>query len=219
MRENNCFECLKNDLNSLYSLLGKNTYLKDDLIYIEKSYKTIEKIWNKQYNKVKAINYIMISEAPLFGEKQSYFYNENASQSQFFYLSDAKVLTNNQVNTKRDLIETFNDLGIIILDVFPFPFNSNTAVSYNSLNKNEMKTLMNLTYKNHLEQKLQTIAQKVNSTTKLFYRYKRVKNSINDFIAPEFAKYGINTNQQDIPYISKRGGGIDHKVLKKIFSE
>ena len=56
-------------------------------------------------------------------------------------------------------------------------------------------------------------------TTKLFYRYKRVKNSINDFIAPEFAKYGINTNQQDIPYISKRGGGIDHKVLKKIFSE
>ena len=219
MRENNCFECLKNDLNSLYSLLGKNTYLKDDLIYIEKSYKTIEKIWNEQYNKVKAINYIMISEAPLFGEKQSYFYNENASQSQFFYLSDAKVLTNNQINTKRDLIETFNDLGIIILDVFPFPFNSNTAVSYNSLNKNEMKTLMNLTYKNHLEQKLQTIAQKVNSTTKLFYRYKRVKNSINDFIAPEFAKYGINTNQQDIPYISKRGGGIDHKVLEKIFSE
>lgn len=55
------------------------------------------------------------------------------------------------------------------------------------------------------------------STTKLVYRYKRVKNSINDFIAPEFAKYGINTNQQDIPYISKRGGGIDHKVLKKYF--
>ena len=219
MRENNCFECLKNDLNSLYSLLRKNTYLKDDLIYIEKSYKTIEKIWNKQYNKVKAINYIMISEAPLFGEKQSYFYNENASQSQFFYLSDAKVLTNNQINTKRDLIETFNDLGIIILDVFPFPFNSNTAVSYKSLNKNEMKTLMDLTYKNHLEHKLPAIAQKVKSTTKLFYRYKRVKNSINDFIAPEFAKYGINTNQQDIPYISKRGGGIDHKVLKKIFSE
>ena len=219
MRENNCFECLKNDLNSLYSLLGKNTYLKDDLIYIEKSYKTIEKIWNKQYNKVKAINYIMISEAPLFGEKQSYFYNENASQSQFFYLSDAKVLTNNQINTKRDLIETFNDLGIIILDVFPFPFNSNTAVSYKSLNKNEMKTLMDLTYKNHLEHKLQAIAPKVKSTTKLFYRYKRVKNSINDFIAPEFAKYGINTKQQEIPYSSKRGGGIDHKVLKKIFSE
>ena len=219
MRENNCFTFLKDDLNSLYSLLGKNTYLKDDLIYIEKSYKTIEKIWNEQYNKVKAINYIMISEAPLFGEKQSYFYNENASQSQFFYLSDAKVLTNNQINTKRDLIETFNDLGIIILDVFPFPFNSNTAVSYNTLNKNEIKTLMNLTYKNHLEQKLQTIAQKVNSTTKLFYRYKRVKNSINDFIAPEFAKHGINTIQQDIPYISKRGGGIDHKALKKIFSE
>ena len=219
MRENNCFTFLKDDLNSLYSLLRKNTYLKDDLIYIEKSYKTIEKIWNEQYNKVKAINYIMISEAPLFGEKQSYFYNENASQSQFFYLSDAKVLTNNQINTKQDLIETFNNLGIIILDVFPFPFNSNTAVSYNSLNKNEMKTLMNLTYKNHLEHKLQAIAQKVNATTKLFYRYKRVKNIINDFIASEFAKYGINTNQQDIPYISKRGGGIDHKVLEKIFSE
>ena len=60
---------------------------------------------------------------------------------------------------------------------------------------------------------------KVNATTKLFYRYKRVKNNINDFIVPEFAKYGINTNQQDIPYISKRGGGIYHKVLKKIFSE
>ena len=73
MRENNCFECLKNDLNSLYSLLGKNTYLKDDLMYIEKSYKTIEKIWKEQYDKIKAINYIMISEAPLFGEKQSYF--------------------------------------------------------------------------------------------------------------------------------------------------
>ena len=161
----------------------------------------------------------MISEAPLFGEKQSYFYNENASQSQFFYLSDAKVLTNNQINTKQDLIETFNNLGIIILDVFPFPFNSNTAVSYKSLNKNEMKTLIDLTYKNHLEQKLQTIARKVNSTTKLFYRYKRVKNNINDFIVPEFVKYGINKNQQDIPYISKRGGGIDHKALKKIFSE
>ena len=62
-------------------------------------------------------------------------------------------------------------------------------------------------------------SNKVKSNTKVFYRYKRVKNSINDFIAPEFAKYGINTNQQDIPHISKRGGGIDHKVLKKIFSE
>ena len=40
-----------------------------------------------------------------------------------------------------------------------------------------MKTLMNLTCKNHLEHKLQAIAQKVNATTKLFYRYKRVKNS------------------------------------------
>ena len=59
---------------------------------------------------------------------------------------------------------------------------------------------------------------KVNATTKLFYRYKRVKNNINDFIVPEFVKYGINKNQQDIPYISKRGGGIDHKALKKIFS-
>ena len=219
MRENNCLTFLKDDLNSLYSSLGKDRYLKDDLMYIEKSYKTIEKIWKEQYDKIKAINYIMISEAPLFGEKQSYFYNENANQSQFFYFSDSKVLTNNEIKTKRDLIDTFNDLGIIILDVFPFPFNSNTAVSYKSLNKNEMKTLIDLTYKNHLEQKLQTIAQKVNSTTKLFYRYKRVKNSINDFIAPEFAKYGINTNQQDIPYISKRGGGIDHKVLEKIFSE
>ena len=57
-------------------------------------------------------------------------------------------------------------------------------------------------------------SNKVNSTTKLFYRYKRVKNSINDFIAPEFAKYGINTNQQDIPYISKRGGGIDHNIFR-----
>ena len=45
MRENNCFTFLKDDLNSLYSLLGKNTYLKDDLIYIEKSYKIIKKIW------------------------------------------------------------------------------------------------------------------------------------------------------------------------------
>ena len=51
------------------------------------------------------------------------------------------------------------------------------------------------------------------------HNYMDFINSINDFIAPEFAKYGINTNQQDIPYISKRGGGIDHRVLKKIFSE
>ena len=43
MRENNCFTFLKDDLNSLYSLLGKDRYLKDDLIYIEKSYKAIEK--------------------------------------------------------------------------------------------------------------------------------------------------------------------------------
>ena len=47
MRENNCLTFLKDDLNSLYSLLGKDRYLKDDLIYIEKSYKTIEKIWKE----------------------------------------------------------------------------------------------------------------------------------------------------------------------------
>ena len=104
MRENNCFTFLKDDLNSLYSSLGKDRYLKDDLMYIEKSYKTIEKIWKEQYDKIKAINYIMISEAPLFGEKQSYFYNENANQSQFFYFSDSKVLTNNEIKGSAEII-------------------------------------------------------------------------------------------------------------------
>ena len=51
MRENNCFTFLKDDLNSLYLSLGKDRYLKGDLMYIEKSYKTIEKIWKEQYDK------------------------------------------------------------------------------------------------------------------------------------------------------------------------
>lgn len=34
MRENNCLTFLKDDLNSLYSSLGKDRYLKDDLMYM-----------------------------------------------------------------------------------------------------------------------------------------------------------------------------------------
>lgn len=210
---------LKEDLISLYKYLGEQNSLKKDLSYLEKSYKTVEKLWRQQYEAIKTINYIMLSEAPLFGDKQSYFYNEKVRHTQFFYCSDATVLTKDVIRNKRDLIDSFNSLGIIILDVFPFAFNEDdTAVSYRNFTTKNNKVIVDLTYENYLKPKLQLIAKKTTPSTKVFYRYERVKKVINGFIVPELKNFGINITEQEIPSIAKQGGGIDRESLKKIFA-
>lgn len=76
---------LRESLVLLYRHFGKANFLDKDCPYLEKAYKSIEKLWQQQYDSIKTINYIMLSEAPLFGDKQSYFYNEKAKQTPFFY--------------------------------------------------------------------------------------------------------------------------------------
>lgn len=217
MGNNDYWPCLKESLSTLYKRLEKSEFLDQDCPYLENSYKIIEKLWQQQYYSIKTINYIMLSEAPLFGDRQSYFYNERAGQTQFFYYSNLEAIINHPISSKSDLIKTFNQLGIIIFDVFPFAFNNQTAMRYGDFTKrNRRSDLVDLTYENHIKPKLELIVRKATPDTKLFYRYKRVKNIIDYFMIPTLMKFGFNINGNEIPTISKKGGGIDQEALKKI---
>ncbi len=207
----------KNFLKTFYDQNGLSSKFDRDSNYLEKAFNEIHKIWLDNLCQIKTVNYLMIAEAPLWGKMKKYIYNPEINNSQFFYRSDLADILNRHVADKREFIKVCNEIGLLIVDISPFPLNENdTALNYRSVTPMQYRKLVSLTIPTFFERKIKAIATKKSTNIKTFFRYARVKNNFEDLISKVLIDNNIIKMQNEIGDISQNGGGIDKAKFEKI---
>lgn len=223
------FEKNIHSLENIYKKYGLELSSKE-LKYLRTAFEEIFKIWFDQINKMDKIHAILIAEAPLWNNDgtNSYFYNPNSKFTQFFYKSDLEFVLQHlhqkkiAIVDKADFINKCNEIGLVLLDVSPFPLNGNdTQLNYGKTNKGKSlkirsslyKQLIEDTLENYFLPKLNHISPKCTSNTcTILYRYKRVEslfhNLLNGHLLQHFDEINVFT-------ISQQGGGINRNELLK----
>jgi len=70
-------------------------------------------------SQIESVNYLMLAEAPLWGETKKYIYNPDINNSQFFYRSDLEDILNKHIADKKEFIQVCNEIGLLIVDISP----------------------------------------------------------------------------------------------------
>lgn len=209
----------KKILKSFYDQNGLTANFEKDNKYLETAFKDITKIWLDNLNQIKTVNYLMIAEAPLWGQVKKYIYNPEINNSQFFYRSDLGDILNRNIIDKAEFIKICNEIGLLVVDISPFPLNpKDTAINYRDINANQYRQLVSLTIPTFFDLKIKAIKAKQSKNIKTFFRYSRVKNNFQDLISKVLIDNKIINSENEIGDISQNGGGVDKAKLKQILT-
>lgn len=216
----------KEIIESYYDSLGLVNEFERDNFYLENAFNEIKKIWIENFEKIDKVKYLLIAEAPLWGQKKKYIYNLKTNNTQFFFRSDLEKILNIQITDKKEFIETCNEIGLLVVDISPFPLNTkDTKINYgknkdgsNKLTKKEYRELVSLTIPTFFERKICLVGQKKSSEIKVFFRYARVKNAFQDLISDVLIENGLIKKQEEIGDISQSVGGVDRTKLKRMLN-
>lgn len=210
-------------LKELYTKLHISEQdFENDKKYLQDAFVEMAAIWLNNFEKIDKVKYILLAEAPLWGEAKSYIYNESTPFTQFFYKSDLENALNIEISCKQSFLNKLNEIGFLIIDISPFALNKNTKVNY-SENFHQSKKLTNKQYKqlvsdtipHYFIQKLRLAQTKfIGNETIVLFRYKRVENAFQDILADVLISEKIIKAKTDIENIGRNGGGID--VLNKL---
>ncbi len=204
-------------LGRFYEAHGQGAHFNKDERYLREAFIAIESLWMDQLKAITSVRFVMLSEAPLWGDREQYVYNPESRFSQFFFKSDLECLLQRKVQSKRNFIDELNNIGFLILDVSPFAFNcDNTVIDYKRMSKAQYRELLKAALDLHFGRKLELIVQNSVSPVRWFYRYRRVKEAIDSMVSHMLLDWGLITDASDVLDISKRGGGIDREKLKSV---
>lgn len=214
----------KEFIESFYTSLGRENDFEMDNKYLENAFRKINDIWIDNLDKIEEVKYLMIAEAPLWGENEEYIYNPDTNNTQFFYRSDLEETLKTKIRNKEEFIRTCNTIGLLIIDISPYPLNTkDTKINYGKnengsrkLTKKEYRDLVSKTLPSYFNQKIKLIKGKKANDLKVFFRYSRVKNTFIDIIESVLKDYNIIESKNDLGDISQNGGGIDRAKLKEI---
>ncbi len=208
---------------------------KRDIEYLKTSYTIIENMWCKQFDNIKVIKAVIISEAPQFGDEETYIYNEKADHSSFFYYNDYEIALKcfhprqltliNETQKKKALLAVLRDLGVLIIDISPFALNPiKTAINYHKntessvqLSKSEYREMLKFTTKYHLLPKLEETRKKKAIKSVFAYRYKRIEEYAGDIVKTSLERVGLIKKDTELEIIGKNYC-IDRDALRKIYS-
>jgi hypothetical protein len=208
---------IKKILNSFYKKNRLSENFEKDNLYLEKAFNDINNIWFENLNQIETVNFLMIGEAPLWGQIKKYIYNPKIKNSQFFYRSDLGDILNKNINDKQDFIKICNEIGLLIIDISPFALNpSDTIINYRDLSIGQYNELVRLTIPYFFEQKIKAINSKRSKNIKCFFRYARVKNNFQDLISNVLIKHNFINSKNEICDISQNGGGINKSKFEQI---
>lgn len=220
--------------NTLSTIL-KNLYnannvpqnkFKSDELYLRRAFYGIEYFWLTQYLNLKDIRYVMISEAPLWGDTDAYFYNPNfTGNARFFSNKDLNYILKLNTTTRPQMINVLNKIGFLVLDVFPFAFNNKkgTATKYQYDYKTLMglkgiNTFLNDIFNSFLMHKLDLIASKRGEPIKFFYRYNKVVPPIKQEIELRLLQKALIPRNQmgSLPSVHSNPYHINQTILSTI---
>lgn len=198
----------------------KNNFTEDferDNQYLEMAFNEITEIWFSNLAQIEEVKYLMIAEAPLWGSSKSYIYNPTTPFTQFFHKSDLEYVLNIAIKDKTDFLNRSRKIGLLIIDISPFPLNSiDTSINYQSISKLLYRELVERTIPIFFEKKIKAIQPKKSNDIKVFFRYARVQRNFQDLISKVLIDNDFIQSKKDIMEISKQGGGIDKLKFKNI---
>jgi hypothetical protein len=199
---------------------------KKDKIYLEDAFVGISKLWLDNFDKIDKVKYILLAEAPLWGDSESYIYNEASPFTQFFYKSDLENALEIEIGCKKSFLNKLNEIGFLIIDFSPFALNRNTKVNY-SENYPDSKKLKSKLYKQlvsdtipyYFSEKLRLAKTKINvKELDVIFRYKRVERAFQGILLESLKLQGFINQESDFKNIWQNGGGIDiDKKFRPIF--
>ena len=130
------YKANKDILRKFYDKYRIGNYFSTDNLYLENAYKEIERLWLDNLALTKTVNFLMIAEAPLWGIDKNYIYNPDTPNSQFFYKQDIGDILGITINSKQEFLTICNELGLIVIDISPFAFNTiDTHINYRRQSK------------------------------------------------------------------------------------
>lgn len=191
-----------------------------ELKYLKNAFLFTEALWEKQFEKMDNIKYVMISEAPLFGDSKNYFYNLNTNFSSFFYFKNIEAFnisyTKKEYNNKEFVLDILNKNGFLILDLFPLALNkSDTQINYNAVNHKQYQKLFQIVIQSYLHKKLTIIKKKCSNETVFVYRYKRLKEKLSGLLENELVKLNLIKKGDNLDTLNNNMS-LDKEKLRRI---
>lgn len=204
-----------NDLQNLFekSLVGILEHPQiTDLV---SEYLAIEKMWSKFFDSMESINLVLVAEAPL--NSNQYILNKDSKNSPFLFKSTLEkcmdAYKNNFDKTGSTKIDLMRDLGIIIIEAYPFSLDPKKHKKhFRNLGDELKRNLLNESRSWHLDMKLETIKSKTSQETVFAFRYDCNKDVI--------GLIGDDLNFVNLSDAGKENahGKIDEDKLVSIFS-
>ena len=149
------------------------------IIDLYEDYLDVEKQWENFFNRIDVINLVIIGEAPL--SKDKYIYNPEKnldSGSPFLSKKDLKKCfgiykKSEHLHEDEGKMELMIDLGIIIIEAFPYGLNKDKHGNSNfgGLSSKKKKQLFLETSSWHFYNKIKKIAAKTSPQTSYAFRY------------------------------------------------
>ena len=221
----NRWDALAKKLPDIYKVKGQ-ILDKAELRYLKKAYLDTERLWLSQLESM-VPKVVLLSEAPLYGANKNYFYNPDTPPSAFFWFNDARAVAGedfsqgkkfkNARKKKQFLINSANDSGLLILDLFPYAFNENTALNYRKVSKELYQRIFQDSVKEHLREKLDLIREKCSKSPLFLYRYDRIKVRINEYVASELCSKKLLVKNTAIASVGGTNMSLDRKSLEVQF--
>jgi hypothetical protein len=205
--------------------------LEENSDYIWEAFEKVEQFWFSEFSQMKSIHLVLLSEAPLFGSKESYFYNPDFGASSFFGYKDytesfegwgpsLEARPRDCANKKkRELLYAMRKIGVLVLDIFPFALNTKTAFSYTSLGRDNYRQLFEDTESLYLRPKLKQVRKRLDTKGKFVFRYKRVRDAAHSMVKQALEETQGFTTQLVEEHVSGVYGRLNRQRLRSIYCE
>lgn len=213
-------------LASSQSLLVRSILEKDG-DYLLRAYEHVEELWHAQFRDIERVNLVLLSEAPLFGQKRSYIYNPEAGVTSFFNYKDYSkafdgygppLLATGPVKARKTgFLKGLRELGVLIVDLFPFALNKATRLNYSTLRTSEHTELFEATCPAFFRLKLESILRKATPQTLFAFRYERLRRACEKPVRTEFGHFQISPTRIVSESISAPRGIIRHEPLRAVY--
>lgn len=188
----------------------------EECAYLKRSFLATERMWAENVAQVATARLVMLSEAPLFGIAERYFYNTATKFGAFFYFQDAEAILGQSFakgrTGKQFLLSELARAGFIVLDVFPFALNEQDTPSanYRKMSAQCYRELFQRTASLYFDRKRDFVLQF--GKPHFLFRYGKLKSRLGDLVDAALAKAGLGPTQS----VGGSNMALDREKLRQI---
>ena len=196
------------------------SWSEQELVYLKNSFIEIEEMWRTALSEVEEPRFILLGEAPLYGETGSYIYSKHTPPTSFLRPTDFPNFNSQiQENNKETLLELMRGSGIIVIDLFPYALNEKdtATLNYQAIqNHSYYSELLTETFVNFTKTKFEMVRAK-NPNISVLVRYKRIMRHIASLL--EKMGFQSDTSTSQYTCVGSTNMGIDKDYFCEILSK